>query len=108
MTDSPAAIGLGFLAYFALTLLLLAAAAVWRHRDARRVPATTTGGATGQDQHCQNNGHWYRKAFADMWRCVNCGHLQPVSAEDVLDAAAEDFRGELAHVEAFANGEVTL
>lgn len=97
----PLNLALGWAAFALLTLALLALAAFLRHQIAR--PAAVTPQATAG--RCQ---HYYRKAFADMWRCVNCGHLQPVSAEDALDAAAEDFRGELAHVEAYANGEVSL
>lgn len=100
-----------------MTLVILALAgiafALWRIQRATPIarPAAVTPQATAGrciDQHCCTNGHFYRKAFADMWRCVNCGHLQPVSAEDALDAAADEFRGELDHVEAYANGEVTL
>jgi hypothetical protein len=48
-----------------------------------------------------------RKTFADMWRCVNCGHLQPVTAENTLDAEVQDFRVELQQIEAFANRETS-
>jgi uncharacterized paraquat-inducible protein A len=104
----PLNLALGWAAFAILTLALLTLAAVLRHQIARRVLVPSTEPRRCIDQHCCTHRHYYRKAFADMWRCVNCGHLQPVSAEDVLDAAADDFRGELAHVEAYANGEVTL
>lgn len=102
MTDSPAAVGLGFVA-FALLVLAIRVVQVRLTPPARLEHVPSTGARDGSGD-CP--GHWYRLAFADMWRCVNCGHLQPVSAQDVLDAAAEDFRDELGHVEAYANGEV--
>lgn len=104
----PLNLALGWAAFALLTLALLTLAAVLRHKIAR--PAAVTPQATAGrciDPCNEQHPHYYRKAFADMWRCVNCGHLQPVSAEDALDAAADDFRTELDHVEAYANGEVT-
>jgi len=98
-----------------MTLVLVLAAGVaftiWRIQratpPARPEPVTFTVVRDGSttDPHCTRAGHYYRKAFADMWRCVNCGHLQPVTNRDVAEEAATELRGELGAIEAFANKE---
>lgn len=102
-----------------MTLVLVLAAGIaftiWRiqratptPRPERVTPTVARDAATTcpDGQWCERR-HYYRKAFADMWRCVNCGHLQPVTATEVLDIAAEDFRGDLPLIESYANGEVS-
>lgn len=101
-----------------MTLVLVLAAGIaftiWRiqratpnARPERVTPTVARDAATtcNEGQWCANHGHYFRKAFADMWRCVNCGHLQPVTADEVLDIAACELRGEVDHIEAFANKE---
>lgn len=96
-----------------MTLVLVLAAGIaftiWRIQratpSARPEPVTFTVVRDGSTTCNERHPHYYRRAFADMWRCVNCGHLQPVTNRDVAEEAATELRGELGAIEAFANGE---